>query len=110
MSPTPDRSAGSRRSGPGPRGSATSSDSSAATGGCRRWRRCARVGLGSQPRPWSAPDAAHGARRLAEAALGHVVLELFAPDRAADHLLELVVAGAGPHGGAQVRLVHAEQA
>src|ERR687895_1562800 len=69
---------------------------------------------GTRPRPAPTPprpratlsaDAGHAARRLAEAGLAHVVLELLAPDGVADYLFELVVARAGAQRPAQVRLV-----
>ena len=58
----------------------------------------------------SAADSAHRAGRLDEARLVHVVLELLAPDRVADELLELLVARAGAQRLAQVGLVEREEA
>ena len=62
------------------------------------------------PRRSSAADRGHRARRLDEARLVDVVLELLAPDRVADDLLELVVARAGAQRRAQVGLVEREEA
>src|SRR2546430_29890 len=50
-----------------------------------------RGGGGGRCTPRPPADRAHRARRLAEALLAHVVLELLAPDGVAHDLLELVV-------------------
>src|SRR5262245_14591188 len=55
-------------------------------------------------------DLAHRPRRLTEARLGHVVLQLLAPDRVADDLRQRPVAGAGAERRAQVGFVQAEEA
>src|ERR687895_1375907 len=74
---------------------------------------------GTRPRPAPTPprpratlsaDARHRARRLAEAGLAHVVLELLAPDGVAHDPLELVIGGARTQRAAQVGLVQREQA
>src|SRR4051794_6979697 len=57
-----------------------------------------------------AADLRHRARRLDEARVVDVVLELLAPHRVADDLLEVVVGGAGPQRAPQVGLVQREQA
>src|SRR5919197_6501952 len=56
------------------------------------------------------PDRAHRPRRLAEAGLGDVVLQLLAPDGFADDVFQLVVAGAGAQRALQIGLVQAEEA
>src|SRR5947209_8509321 len=57
-----------------------------------------------------AADGGHRPRRLDESGLADVVLELLAPDRVAEDLLELGVVGALTHRGAQVGLVEREEA
>ena len=58
----------------------------------------------------SAADALHRPRRLDEAGLADVVLQLLAPDGVADDRLELLVARAGAQRLAQVGLVQREEA
>src|SRR4051794_35298579 len=76
--------------------------------GARRWQN-ARAARFARPRGLAA-DLRHRARRLDEARVVDVVLELLAPHRVADDLLEVVVGGAGAQRRAQVGLVQREQA
>src|SRR5436305_7279930 len=58
---------------------------------------------------WLPANRAHRARRLDEARLAHVVLQLLAPDRVADPRGQLLIRGAGAQRLSQVRLVHGEE-
>src|SRR3954453_3733101 len=58
----------------------------------------------------SAADGGHGARRLPEALLAYVVLQLLAPHRVADQALDLLIRGPRPQRPAQVGLVKREEA
>src|SRR2546421_11693884 len=57
-----------------------------------------------------AADAAHRARRLAEARLGNAVLELLAPHGRSHRSLQLGVIRSGSKRRPQVRFVEAEEA
>src|SRR5215210_3550720 len=88
--------------------------SSAATRPAARARRPAArppPGPARWPRGGPSPaDAGHRPRRLDEARIADLVLELLAPHRVANDRLELGVAGAGPHGRTEVGLVEREEA